>query len=418
MLLAGCLPIPLNGPTATPSSGQTTIAQHRPTPTPAPTQQPTPSASFTPYTIPLAAELGYSKGPLPAGVITYIANRFKIVALDHFGAPGKPYACIEQGVYSQANAIRAAASPAPKILEYWGFALDGHQGYCALKDPGLQQSWFTTLPGAKQARLDIRIPAAQDWWASQVALMVSNGNLDGIYIDGLENTPRQNGTDWAKAKVQLFAKARTALTALGGQYRYIVANGDAANLVASGLNPYLDGIMTETYDLTTYGSDLKGPSKPKTAYDNLNYLRAGNALAQSGKMWWLKAWPRDNFLEYRFNQLPYAPTPTATGETQVGDLQSGSDWAVNSFLAVNVPGNVYLAYSFGYDAPAWFYVQPDGTVDASYMPALAWSSYTAPSGQVWPTACSTAAPGPAAPSCVISNAWATIDLGKHTSSRK
>jgi hypothetical protein len=283
--------------------------------------------------LPVAVEFGKKEGDLSPSEVDFIAHNVSIAALEHFGAPGKPYAYEEDGVFANAAKLKAA-NPALKILEYWGFAGNGHMAMRVYTDPqyvAAGAAWYATRPGAKKPRLDITNPAVRAWWAAAAAKMVDAGKLDGLFIDGVQNTPSD---PWRDAKVELFKQLRIDLDALGQGRKLVIVNGNAANLDASGLTPYVDGVMIEWFDLV-----VKGTSRPPQV--NLEYLRAAYALASAGKQVWLKAWPYPHdFIDAGWNKEPY--------EKKVADMRGALAWNVAAYLVSAVPGSSFISYSWGY----------------------------------------------------------------------
>jgi hypothetical protein len=407
LLLAACKVIPSPGPSPVPTSIVTASPTSAPSavpsptasptapssPTPAPSLSPSPAPTATPppgLALPLFAEIGNHTGPLDSPSVAYVARTYSVVALDAFGKPGgHPYQWVEDGQQAQANAIRASAQlqgvPAPVLLGYIGFEVTNHQkDYRAFQ--GVPANCSITLPGASKPRLDITQSACASWWVSAVSNMVAQTGLDGVFIDGVEDSIRQNGTQWGAAKATMFAMLRSAFDALP-DYRSIFGNGEPGNMVASGLNPSFDGTMSEVVDLATCGTDLKQPPTYKTPAENAAMLQAGYAYALSGKIWVAKTWPTPgSFI------CPLQPV----------NLQAGAAWAASLAMVANVPWHVMLAYSSGYDWPGWV-SESNGVVAGPTFPAAP----GLPVGpMVVPSGIPSAYPSPSAP-CVISRAYSS-----------
>ncbi len=284
--------------------------------------------------IPIAVEFGKQQGDLSPSEVQFIAHNVTIAALEHFGGPGAPYAYQEDGVAANAARLKAA-NPAIKVLEYWGFAGTGHMNYRAYTDPTFQankDSWYVLRPGQKKARLDITNPAVRNWWAAAATRMVSQGHLDGIWLDGAMNTKRD---PWRDAKIELFRTLREDLDALHQGHKFIVINGNAENYFASGLAQYTDGIMIEWYDLVVKGV-------PRTPEQNLAYLQAAYDIGRSGKEVWLKGWPYPHdFIDSDWNK-------NASYQQKVSDSHAALGFALASHLVSNTPGYSFLSYSWGY----------------------------------------------------------------------
>ena len=284
--------------------------------------------------LPVAVEFGKREGDLSSSEVDFIAHNVTIAALQHFGGLNQPYACQEDGVYANAARLKAA-NPAIKVLIYWGFAGSGHMNYRAYDDPQFRaagETWYVTRPGQKHHHLDITNPAMRTWWAAAATKMVASGKLDGLFIDGARNTPND---PWRAAKIELFKTLRADLDALNQGHKLVIINGNAMNLVGSGLAPYLDGVMIEWFDLVYNGT-------PRTPDQNLQYLQTANTLASVGKQVWLKAWP------YPHNFIDAVWHKGTSYEQKIADSRAPLAWNVAAFLVAAVPGNSYLSYSWGY----------------------------------------------------------------------
>ncbi len=267
----------------------------------------------------------------------------------------------------------AAVNPAAVCLQYWGFSGLGHHEYSFYSDPAFQQSWWVQQPGEKQPRLDITQQAERDLWTTYATSYACA--VRGLFIDGLEDTPKQNGSPWAEAKIAMFAELRAKMSA-SCPGAIVIANGDPGNLVASGLAPYIDGIFLEPYDLYT--------SAAKTPDQNLAYLQSLGALAASGKVAILKAWPWPySFLADGSNASPPAapspPWPSGVftswpyDEQLAWARQSSVDAFVLASYAMIEGPTTSLDFSWGYGADGGQYALEDATVDPSrWIVDLAW----------------------------------------------
>jgi hypothetical protein len=302
----------------------------------------------------VAAQIGKKDGAyLSPSEVSWIAGHYgtdyapqAFIALSAFGDSCQTWPYIEDGVAANVKLLHAA-NPKVRVLEYWGFHGDWRPSCMrAFTDP-------TYLANAKtwrgsDGKLDISQQALRDWWTDAVVRMVSQGNLDGMYIDGLQNLPND---DQAALKVSLFAELRTKLAALNRPI-LIIANGSAGYLGPSGLTPYIDGIMTEGFDRVT-----SVHPNPPTPADNLAYLQGSWALTQSHRISMMKEWPHP----YDFSNWP-------TGWTYAQRLaytRSAAAFELACLEAIYDPSYTAVMYSGGYDSLEFFDVITNPTADPS-----------------------------------------------------
>jgi hypothetical protein len=225
---------------------------------------------------------------------------------------------------------------------YAGFALDNNTQYCFMQD-GTYKQWMTLkLPGDTKTRFNIENATANTWLAQQLANIVLNDKLDVLWVDGILDSLRVNGTTFGVAKVSLF-KQTAAFIKAGGSNAIICGNADASNIVASGLYPYISCVYTETFGLTSYSST--GVAQPKSPADNKAFLQAELVLAKMGGISQIKTWPAG------YSYL--APKYTLTLGNQAMLVTASQTFAAAAYLISMEPGHSYLGYSTGYDLCAW-----------------------------------------------------------------
>ena len=189
--------------------------------------------------------------------------------------------------------------------------------------------------------MDLSNPEFRAWWATSAGKLTEALGTDGIFIDGVHNTPHDPE---AAYKLDLLACRSPRWTELVARpqahYRQRPAAQPPAE--ASSLYRYADGCMIEWYDLVAFG-------KPRTPEQDLEFLRNAILLAKSGRIVWIKAWPYPySFLDKAFQAKSYAE--------KVAAMNDGALFNVASYLVAEVCGYTFLHYSWGYSAEGGAYV--------------------------------------------------------------
>lgn len=283
-------------------------------------------------TTPVGANIGDAMRDFSSSEITFLSKQFKILALEKGMGAG---AYTEAGFLRSAAALKAA-NPALAVLYYWNAANFSRAIYesAAMVDP----SWLIEAsPGAFIYNLDV--VACRKWWVGEATKILSNANVDGIFIDSLPEAR----TRFRVSGPALLNELRASLDQLPGAQKIILYNtGGAGQITDSNgnLDPLLqvaDGLLFEDF----YRTDL---TRPRFADKDsmMRVLHGMQIAAANKKIIIFKAWPTFSFMT-QSSATPYADL--------VARARREINFPLAAFLVAAGP-YCYLQYSWGWNKSA------------------------------------------------------------------
>jgi hypothetical protein len=306
---------------------------------------PAPGNGYPPFSwdrVPVAAQMGKSKGNFTASEAAFLASRFSMVALSAgtgaFRSLPADERYIEFGYFNNARILKAA-NPAIKVLFYWGWqgAIREFKAYTL---PDYNPAWFVPRANGRGSVHDITNPAFRSWWASAVARICSNDDLDGIFIDGVGERTNPN-------ILSILQQTRQALNALPAP-KIMLGNGRQQALPGdprSALN-YTDGEMIEHF----------GAFESATPDIMRESIFEISRLAKDGKIVLVKGWPGFTFMDPDTKGRAYAD--------KIAEARRNITFPLAAFLVAAQP-YTYFQYGWGYENVGGAYVLKDDQADPS-----------------------------------------------------
>ncbi|NQU40529.1 MAG: hypothetical protein HQ523_11295 [Lentisphaerae bacterium] len=192
-------------------------------------------------------------------------------------------ASVQEGTLKAAAAVKAV-NPKVKVLYYKNVIIDWFSGM----SPELEkidggylrntEGEYPSLGGQKRKYFDISLPEVQDWWMKDATRMLSDPNIDGIFIDAnikVWVTPyfakwNKMGEEKTRKIQEGYHQLMTRLNEEHRQDKIIFANILRARFEKGGLEfmDYFDGSYLENFE-----KNVEGVSRP-------DYIAKGIACAQ------------------------------------------------------------------------------------------------------------------------------------------